>query len=124
MLANRARIIMITSTSATKIWLLLRNRLPGALHDDIDPGLHQRGGALFEENLGHLPSVSTRDLKALSPSLLGEDGERNAQGRLAKLVLGLGLCAPVDEQFDDVRQSLIGGVMKRGPAKLADRIHV
>jgi len=39
---------------------------------------------------------------------LGEDGERNAQGRPPKLILPIELCALVHQEFNAITQSLIG----------------
>jgi hypothetical protein len=47
-------------------------------------------------------------VKAANPSLLGEDGERNAHGRPPKLILPIELPALVHQEFNDITQSLIG----------------
>jgi hypothetical protein len=64
------------------------------------------GGANFRSSL---PSVSARDLKAASATLLGGDEERNA---LHKLIPGIELWTLVLQAFNDISQSPIG---KRRP---------
>ena len=70
------------------------------------------------------PRYLRGDLKSAGADLLGKDGERNAQRRLAKLVLLIELCALADQEFNDVIQSLIGGRVQRSPAELSGGIHV
>jgi hypothetical protein len=47
-------------------------------------------------------------MKAANPSLLGDDGAQNAQGRPPKLILPIEPCALVHQEFNDITQSLIG----------------
>ena len=94
-------------------------QIPIALVDNHDPGFVERGGAQLEDKFRHFLAVSARDLGAAGPNILGEDGEGDAQGRLPEGVHLIDVGAFADQEFNDVRQSLIGRPVQRGPAVLS-----
>src|SRR5438105_14270761 len=99
-------------------------QIPIALVDNHDPGFVERGGAQFEDNFGHFLAVSARDLGAAGPNILDEDGKGYAQARLPDGVHLIDVGAFADQEFNEVRQSLIGRPVQRGPAVLSGGIHV
>jgi len=76
------------------------------LQNDIHPGLIERAGAQFEQELSRFLTVPARDLKASRTNFLGQDRERDAQRGLTERVLLINLSAVLDPKNQSCRSGL------------------
>src|SRR5438270_10108455 len=97
---------------------------PGALEGYVDTALVQGDGTQFEKHVDRVLPVYPRDLRHVGAEIdfLRDDGMRDAQGRLAKVVPGFEIRTLADQEFNDVVQALIGSAMQRRPAELSGRM--
>src|SRR5262249_51178762 len=106
--ASLSLVFAAITSGPAELFFVLIGQLAIALEDNVNPGIFQGEGAQPKQKLGCRLVVSARDLKAASPGLLGDDGKRNAQRRLPKLVLGIELSALTGQVFNDIIQCLVG----------------